>query len=486
MTQRAKKWTAEELEILRTNLTDRLPELLPDRSWRSITRARHRYGVKWTKAWTEKEDKIILDNPESTYQEIKEMLPNKSVCAIAARSRQHGLVRPKDAVSRARTCGLSGLSIKEIDSIRNNKKFNDFIDGCLLGDGCVQNSRFSYGSTSRGHAEALLEEIRRITGIERQISTKKPRTSFIKGRKIKTNDVHSLCWKNKMLWASTRERWYPDGFKRVPDDVSMSSVACLFWYLGDGCLSSGPSRRSVTIILCTDGFLEEDVVKLSKMLSETVSISARAVPVSGERGIRRDGGRRHQVHITGPDVLKFLEYIGPCPVNDYKHKWDIKGYRLIKFDCPICGKLIERVGRENSPYTKTCSRECYSALLCIDGSERDKKIAYLKEYRHKNHKQLREKANKKYRERTSGNKQRYCDKYLKKLLDIIEAHNGKLLDPPQWKGAQAKYRVECGCGHIWAPWYSNLLSGQWCPKCGFKNGWIKRKENASKQKSSDK
>lgn len=72
--------------------------------------------------------------------------------------------------------------------------------------------------------------------------------------------------------VSLREKWYPNGKKCVPKDLSwMSTFSFAKWYIDDGSLSHNSSQKD-RACFATNGFIEQDVRRLSEKLESTFNV----------------------------------------------------------------------------------------------------------------------------------------------------------------------------------------------------------------------
>jgi len=134
----------------------------------------------------------------------------------------------------------------------------------------------------------------------------------------------SYCGSTKVHldFKRQRKRWYPDGKKRIPEDVLITPTSLLLWYLGDGSLD----RFSGYIVLCTDGYNLSEHQLLQHKLS-LLSINAKI------RGQYRTREKKyyHKLLITRKNVKKFFDVIGySSPVKCYNYKFTIPTSQSIK------------------------------------------------------------------------------------------------------------------------------------------------------------
>jgi len=107
-------------------------------------------------------------------------------------------------------------------------------------------------------------------------------------------------------------RWYKDGKKVVPEDVSFSDKTLLQWFLGDGTVNVTQGRLC-GIELCTHSFPRETSEYLAEKLTN----------LGFKTSVRSDKRYNHfYIAIWVRSCRDFLEFIGPAPVECYQYKWD--------------------------------------------------------------------------------------------------------------------------------------------------------------------
>lgn len=205
-----------------------------------------------------------------------------------------------------------------------SKEATEFLEGELLGDGSLESrTPFSgcYSHTSK-HNEYML-------WLREQLSQYGIETSRIYERRqsgehlAELNNNPKLAKRVYISFGLTSkaydglrtlyEKWYPDGEKRVPLDLELTSLIARQWYIGDGSLAH-PRNGNAWIILCTQGFKKEEVLYLIKQLQ-----------IWGIKSTRQKSA--NSIYIGPRAVKKFLDWIGPCPhkiVSVYGYKWAIE------------------------------------------------------------------------------------------------------------------------------------------------------------------
>lgn len=157
-------------------------------------------------------------------------------------------------------------------SIPLTERALEILDGLMLGDGSISRDGFfppQVGVSSLHQSLVLwlarLLEDEKISG---RAETYLRKTLDPRGRPRKRH------WRYRSFRSpeisSQRVRWYPLGKKIVPEDVRITALSLLIWYLGDGTLkfvTSGRRDHSTRFIkLYTDGFTPNEVEFLCKRL----------------------------------------------------------------------------------------------------------------------------------------------------------------------------------------------------------------------------
>ncbi|MCF1193561.1 hypothetical protein LRR18_18400, partial [Mangrovimonas sp. AS39] len=86
-----------------------------------------------------------------------ELLPNRSEMSICRKLTHLKIKKDRVALLRNKSSNRSGLSLEKIDSIAVDNKFNEIIDGCLLGDGSATRGGFCYSSVSEQHVKFVYD-----------------------------------------------------------------------------------------------------------------------------------------------------------------------------------------------------------------------------------------------------------------------------------------------------------------------------------------
>lgn len=128
--------------------------------------------------------------------------------------------------------------------------------------------------------------------------------------------------RNHLAWQSStlshpdlkvhRDRWYPGGKKRIPQDVRLTGTSLRLWYIGDGSLENGFVR------LAACDFTREEL--------EPVVDRLRA-----ERGLDFHFGTGIRLYLAAKSIPAFFDFIGrECPVEGYEYKFEASPDRWLR------------------------------------------------------------------------------------------------------------------------------------------------------------
>ena len=189
--------------------------------------------------------------------------------------------------------------LSQKNSCNLSRKAREWIDGELLGDGCLKSyskysAQFKYSSKHEEYINYVSETLKSF-GIKRT------------GKIYKYHVfAYSSLFYGELL--PIYKRWYPKGKKIVPKDIELTPLTCRQWYIGDGSLQI--YKGISTIILYTCGFLCSDVRWLKQKLE---NLKFKCWYLKSNNSIK----------LSAKITKDFLDYIGKCPVDCYQYKWMI-------------------------------------------------------------------------------------------------------------------------------------------------------------------
>lgn len=261
--------------------------------------------------WTLQEIEILKDR-DLTLPEIHSLLPHRSILGIRRKTYQLGCQRTLRRFGH--------ITQEEADAIWSQAEFCQMIEGHLLGDGCVdkEGSTFRLGTNNEDYSKFIQLRLNKLANKNSKTTYHPPVTKMWKTGEYTSKEswsAHCCCSK---IFRSQRTRWYPDGIKAVPSDLELTPLVCNRWYCDDGTLhiDRRARRKSVpTVELCTDSFSEKEICFLRNQIETSIGVltSTRLVHKKFKR-----------ITIYSKfSVVKFLDYIGPCPVESFSYKWDV-------------------------------------------------------------------------------------------------------------------------------------------------------------------
>lgn len=214
-------------------------------------------------------------------------------------------------------------NIRRKSDIKLSSNEQDVILGGLLGDGCIfidkqsyNNAMFMYSSTSKQHTEFIYSYLRNLC------SDKGIRETHQKNR---SHNLYNFNTRKIPILAKIWAEWYEqqkDGKyskRNIPSDLKLNQLICLIWYIGDGGLRTrkkGINFPQQALSLATNNFKKEYIEDI--LLPQLSEFDAYLEATSNEG--------QYLITIPRRKISDFLSYIGDCPFDDYRYKWDIMPY----------------------------------------------------------------------------------------------------------------------------------------------------------------
>jgi len=192
--------------------------------------------------------------------------------------------------------------------------------GALLGDGCLikhkrgTNAVFSYLSKSRQHVEFVMGYFKEYWN-DKEIKD----VAYFDHRTKKTYFNSQIKTYTHQVFTDEYYKWYQNGVKHIPEDLKITPIVCLIWYIGDGCICN--LNRTQSIKLSTQCFTKEEQERI--LIPQLQGFEAKLMMAD----VSKSGEQQYFIYIPKRKIKNFLEYIGPCPFSDYQYKWDYKEYK---------------------------------------------------------------------------------------------------------------------------------------------------------------
>ena len=186
-------------------------------------------------------------------------------------------------------------TLKEYNWTETQKKM---VYGELLGDGYIsRRGHFKLTSISKEHTLFLKERL------PVDIFSKSTPYRYI-SKDIRCKPAYILSSRLCKFYYQMRHKWYPLGFKIIPNYLCLDPTICYHWFIGDGYFN----KKHNYVLLSTDCFLRNDVDFLVSQLIENGILARRTLA-------------RKASTITIKKADLFLEWIGPNKISDYNYKW---------------------------------------------------------------------------------------------------------------------------------------------------------------------
>jgi hypothetical protein len=190
--------------------------------------------------------------------------------------------------------GVRLRSMSDAQSLKANyipitDRFLSFINGLILGDGCVSPSVEKKSCTYRHtdkHLEYLEWLIEAFNGFGVKCTKPKKTGNYWAMNTGYYRDFVPIC-----------SLWYPEGKKKIPDDLQIHPITLFNWYIGDG--SHDKKSKSTKVVICSqfDRYgLHEVSRKLSTLGIETSIYSTGLY-------IRRESRNRFFEYITDHEYV---------------------------------------------------------------------------------------------------------------------------------------------------------------------------------------
>ena len=203
------------------------------------------------------------------------------------------------------------IHIAKANSCDISKKAIEWINGELLGDGCLY-SHTRYSADFR-YTSKYLEYINYISKTLKSFGIKqsgKIRKYYYKKYNCYTYHYCSLSY---IELLPIYRQWYPNDKKSVPKNIKLTPITNRQWMIGDGSLRIRKEGKPY-IRLSTYGYSQLDVKFLKNQLINLGFKTTRELV-------------DNVINISTKSTKDFLNYIGKCPVECYQYKFN---YGVVK------------------------------------------------------------------------------------------------------------------------------------------------------------
>lgn len=219
----------------------------------------------------------------------------------------------------------------------------EIINGALLGDGSMiihkngTNAYFAYLSKSKEHVEYVCQDLLDFAVEGHEIAY----SEIYDNRTQRTYEQYNYRSIANSTFTEIYNKWYSSK-KHIPSDLILTPTVCLIWYLGDGTLASQSTRTRGEIFLCTDSFEKNEIETI--LLPQLSQFSPT---------LSQHGNNQYRIRIPRFYTKAFFDYIGPCPVKDYQHKWAYVEYKRkpLRYEPEVEKQIIQAYEDGCSPGT---------------------------------------------------------------------------------------------------------------------------------------
>lgn len=196
-----------------------------------------------------------------------------------------------------------------------NKNQKQVLDGAMLGDGHLscryKNAELRYVSSIENHVKLIKNYFINYMPVK-GLSAK----TLIHPKTNNAYTSYKLRTKQHEDFTKEYYRWYGlNNHKEIPNDLILTPLICLIWYIGDGTLSKC-KRRGQELRLCTNSFNKQ---KLEQVLIPQLQ--------DFDAYLRHVYNEQYHIIIPHRSINMFLQYIGDCPIEEYKYKWNFEEYK---------------------------------------------------------------------------------------------------------------------------------------------------------------
>jgi len=229
----------------------------------------------------------------------------------------------------------------------------EIFDGLMLGDGCLERPGSSTENVRMTFCLKYDNFAKSISGNLKSLPWRpiKPYDIY-DHRTKKTYYGVSLRTRRCEFLRKQRIRWYPNGTKTVPADVSITPSTLMWWYLSDGCLMTNKGRPNARrISLATNSFSMIEIELLIRKLKNILGSNVYE--------------ENSTIIISGASICKFSNLVGrTSPASCYQYKFDFGQYLDVDYKeksyakRPSVVNFGERMKRANS-----------KRIMCVETGE---------------------------------------------------------------------------------------------------------------------
>ncbi|MFW9995434.1 MAG: helix-turn-helix domain-containing protein [Candidatus Odinarchaeota archaeon] len=273
----------------------------------------YRYTITTSRGKLSEKTREVLEDPEKLrklYEEDGLSAPKIAEILGCGYSKVYQYLEYHDITPRSQTeARLNQYMRSSTTDIPISKKIDEYLAGSLLGDGFLSDgtylSGYSLGSIHKEYTE-FVARLLNDNGYTMRIS---------ESINAAGNWFYTVFTSATFQLHNYRTNWYPEGKKIVPEDVKLTPLTCLHWYLQDGTRDvrkkANGEKYIATISLLTFAFPRKQVEMLTERLREILDCDDIV------------HAKRNKIRLNKKASHKFLKYIGgKPPTTCFNYKFD--------------------------------------------------------------------------------------------------------------------------------------------------------------------
>lgn len=185
----------------------------------------------------------------------------------------------------------------------------EMLVGLLLGDACLETQ--NRGRTYRLKIEHSITQAEYVQHLYEAF-----REWVLRGPQIKSQQIagktYQKLWFNTVSHGAFRfyaQQFYRNGTKVVPKLIHrfLTARGLAYWFMDDGSIKS---KQSKGVLFNTQGFAEQDIAKLIKVLREKFGLEAK----------QRRQPEGQQIYISGRSYERFRALVEPYLIPQMRYK----------------------------------------------------------------------------------------------------------------------------------------------------------------------
>lgn len=208
------------------------------------------------------------------------------------------------------------------EELEQDTELQEIIKGLLLGDGSLEPAEPSHSTLRIGMANRVFlrwlydNHLHKISnGVYHKCTpsrgAKEARDSGFRPNAEEDNysHIYEIHTHRLPFLSEMRNKWYPNGEKRFPEDLELTPISAKLWYCGDGGVNI---TKGTSNISCKN---EQDRPKYLESLFQRQGLNANY--------------RSKQIAFV-QDSENFLKWIGESP-KGFEYKWELKDRKRYDF-----------------------------------------------------------------------------------------------------------------------------------------------------------